>query len=56
MAHFGYIIVTGDGSRRKFFHPVRKVFISLHEPHPKPVSKQYAIKIVLAHLKEEGFL
>lgn len=55
MTHFGYEILMGSGARRKFFHPERKVFVSLHKPHPRPFLKEYAIKIVIEHLKEEGF-
>ena len=46
----------GGGSRRKFMNVKTKVSIHLHEPHPQPTMKLYAIDIVLDHLKEEGLL
>jgi len=56
MAHFGYREEKGGGSRRRFINPQNKVTISLHEPHPSPVMKQYALEIVIDHLREEGLL
>lgn len=56
MAHFGYQEMKGGGSRRKFIHPKTKVIISLHEPHPNPEMKSYALELVIEHLKEEGLI
>lgn len=56
LKHFGYKEVKGGGSRRKFVHLVNKVSISLHQPHPRPIMKRYALEIVLDHLTEEGLL
>jgi predicted RNA binding protein YcfA (HicA-like mRNA interferase family) len=56
LTHFGYQEIKGDGSRRKFVHSESKAVISLHEPHPNPVIKKYALEIVLDHLKQEGLL
>jgi len=56
MAHFGYEEVKGSGSRRKFFNRKSQVAISLHEPHPKPTIKPYAIDIILDHFKDEGLI
>jgi len=53
---FGYEIVEGSGSRRKFYNRATGKIINLHEPHPKPVVQQYALRQVLAHLKETGDL
>jgi len=44
-----------SGSRRKFVNS-DGVIISLHEPHPRPVLKGYAIKQVLVLLMEEGLI
>jgi len=30
------------------------VVVSLHEPHPKPEIKKYALEIIINHLREEG--
>lgn len=56
MGHFGYTELKGGGSRRKFFNPVSQVTISLHEPHPNPIMKRYALEIVIDHLKEEDLI
>lgn len=56
MRHFGYQLIKGSGSRRKFISRASGVIISLHQPHPKPVLKPYAIKLIVEHLKEEGLL
>jgi predicted RNA binding protein YcfA (HicA-like mRNA interferase family) len=56
MIHFGYKEIKGGGSRRKFIHSETLVVVSLHEPHPKPQIKEYALEIIINHLKEEGKL
>jgi predicted RNA binding protein YcfA (HicA-like mRNA interferase family) len=56
MRHFGYQEKKGSGSVRKFIHPQTKVVVNLHEPHPKPQIKLYALDIIIDHLKEEGLL
>jgi len=53
---FGYEIIEGSGSRRKFCNPATGRIIILHEPHPRPVVKQYALRQVMEHLKETGDL
>jgi len=50
LAHFGFTEIAGTGSRRKFVHPDGRI-ISLHEPHPANILKQYALKEVIDHLK-----
>ncbi len=58
LAQFGYAELkkgkTG-GSRRKFADE-RKNIIILHKPHPGNIVKEYAIKQVITHLKEKGYL
>ena len=58
LALFGYSELrkgkTG-GSRRKFVDE-QKNLISLHKPHPSNVLKEYAIRDVIAHLKEKGHI
>lgn len=49
MAHFGYQELKGGGSRRKFVHPESRVTVSLHEPHPSPIIKMYALDIIIEH-------
>ncbi|MBC7826890.1 MAG: type II toxin-antitoxin system HicA family toxin [Chitinophagaceae bacterium] len=43
------------GSRRKFIDDKKNV-INLHKPHPSNILKTYAIKDVIAHLKEKGHI
>lgn len=55
---FGYEEVkTGKtgGSRRRFVDK-RKSIITLHKPHPENRVKEYAIRDVIAKLKEEGYI
>lgn len=56
MKHLGHEEQKGSGSRRKFVHTQTKTLISLHEPHPNPIIKSYALEIVIEHLKEHGLL
>jgi hypothetical protein len=56
MLHFEYEELKGAGSRRKFINVKTKISVSLHEPHPKPVLKMYAVELIIEHLKEEGLL
>jgi hypothetical protein len=55
---FGYAEIkkgkTG-GSRRKFADE-KKHIISLHKPHPGNIVKEYALKQVIAQLKEKGHI
>jgi len=58
LALFGYGEIkkgkTG-GSRRKFADE-KKHIISLHKPHPGNIIKEYALKQVIAQLKEKGHI
>jgi hypothetical protein len=56
MSHFEYEELKGSGSRRKFINRKTQVLISLHQPHPKPILKNYAVEIVINHLREEGLI
>lgn len=51
---FGYEVLKGAGSRRKFVKDGRVII--LHEPHPGRIVKKYVLKQVLAHLRENGEL
>jgi len=58
LAQFGYVELkkgkTG-GSRRKFADAKNNIII-LHKPHPGNIVKEYAIKQVIVHLKEKGYI
>ncbi len=56
MAHFNYEEIKGGGSRRKFVNMDTKAIVSLHEPHPKPILKRYAVEIIIDHLNEQSLL
>lgn len=58
LSFFGYAEFTGGttgGSRRKFIDADKNV-IALHKPHPGNIIKSYAIREVIAHLKERGHI
>jgi hypothetical protein len=58
VAFFGYEELTGGktgGSRRRFVDGNKNI-ITLHKPHPANIVKGYAIKEVIAHLKEKGHI
>lgn len=52
----GYEMQTGSGSRRKFYKSTTGHIISLHAPHPGSIVKKYALRQVLATLRETGEL
>lgn len=43
------------GSRRKFADENKNI-ISLHEPHPSKIMKEYAIRDVIEYLKSHGHI
>ncbi|MGN7986037.1 type II toxin-antitoxin system HicA family toxin [Pedobacter sp. 22226] len=58
LTHFGFKKIKAGktgGSRRKFVDE-KKNIISLHEPHPSNIIKEYAIRQVLLDLKAKGHL
>lgn len=54
MAGFGYILKKQNGSKRIFYNKSTGRLLSLHEPHPANVIKQYCVKDVVKHLVEIG--
>jgi HicA toxin of bacterial toxin-antitoxin, len=58
LALFDYVELkkgkTG-GSRRKFADEKKNIII-LHKPHPGNILKEYAIKQVINHLNEKGYI
>jgi len=58
VAFFGYQELKGGktgGSRRRFVDSLKNI-ITLHKPHPSNIVKSYAIREVIAHLKEKGHI
>lgn len=56
LEHLGYTMLTGSGSRRKFFHSEKNVLIICHAPHPSPDVDKGCIADVVEHLKSNGFI
>jgi predicted RNA binding protein YcfA (HicA-like mRNA interferase family) len=56
LAGFGFELVKGNGSSRKFLHPSTKVVLMMHEPHPGNILKAYQVRAVLDFLKAEGHI
>jgi len=56
MKGFGYVVINGSGSRRKFFNQSRGLIINCHEPHPSSIVKAYCIKDVVRHLTENQII
>lgn len=50
----GFRLLKNSGSRRKFVHQETHRVIIIHEPHPQPTLKPYAIKRVVETLEEMG--
>ncbi len=56
LEHLGYTVLNNSGSRRKFFHPVKKALIICHQPHPSPNVDKACVADVVEHLKAYGFI
>ena len=56
MSSFGYLVLNGNGSRRKFFHPETKHILICHEPHPGPHVQKYAIEQIVQGLTQQGLI
>jgi len=56
LEHLGYTMLTGSGSRRKFFHSEKNDLIICHAPHPLPDVDKGCIADVVEHLKSNGFI
>lgn len=56
LEHLGYVMITGSGSRRKFFNKDKNALIICHEPHPSPNVDKGCISDVIEHLKIYGLI
>lgn len=57
LSSYGYVEYNSgktSGSRRKFIDAEKNIISNLHKPHPGNIVKEYAIKDVIAYLKEKG--
>lgn len=56
LERLGYKMLSGKGSRRKFFHEKTKALIICHQPHPTPNVDKGCIANVVDHLRQNGFI
>lgn len=56
LTHLGYEQFNGKGSRRKFIHRTSQHMLSLHEPHPQDVIKQYVARYVAEELSNQALI
>lgn len=56
LEHFHYQMLTGSGSRRKFYNAEINALIICHAPHPSPNVDKGCIDDVVEHLKRHGFI
>lgn len=53
---FGFEETQGSGSRVCFYNKKLNSSIKIHKPHPKPIVKNYILKLVEEELKRKGLL
>ena len=56
LAHFGYKVINGKGSRRKFFCASTGALIICHEPHPTSIVDKGCVVDVVEHLRTHGLI
>jgi len=56
LEHLGYKMLTGNGSRRKFYNQEKNDLIICHEPHPSPDADKGCVADVVEHLRKHGFI
>lgn len=56
LKHFGFVVLVGDGTRRKFKHSDTNRLINIHVPHPQNVIKRYSVDDIINTLREGGFI
>jgi hypothetical protein len=52
----GYVMKSGSGSRRKFFHKAKNALIICHQPHPSPDVDKGCVDDIRDHLIEQNFI
>jgi predicted RNA binding protein YcfA (HicA-like mRNA interferase family) len=52
----GFKMLSGSGSRVKFFHAAKNQLIVLHKPHPSPNVGKKTIDEIRSLLEQSGFL
>lgn len=56
LKNLGYELLTGRGSRRKFYNRDKDLVISCHEPHPRSEVDKGCLVDVLDHLETNGLI
>lgn len=56
LTSLGYAEISGNGSRKKFFHKEKNVLISCHKPHPSPDVDKGCIVDIVKHLRENRLI
>ncbi|MFZ9256012.1 MAG: type II toxin-antitoxin system HicA family toxin [Burkholderiaceae bacterium] len=56
LRHLGFDLLTGSGSRRKFFHRDKNILIICHQPHPSPNVDKRCLVDVVNTLRDHGLL
>ncbi|EMI5489658.1 type II toxin-antitoxin system HicA family toxin [Providencia stuartii] len=49
---YGFSVINGNGSRRKFYNASLDRVVSFHEPHPQNIVKGYVVKQVKSLIDE----
>ena len=59
LAHFGYSEYNKgatSGSRVRFKNESKGFYIDIHRPHPGSIMKEWMVKTIYQHLKNNGFI
>ena len=59
LSHFGYTEHTKgstSGSRVRFKNEQTGAFIDIHRPHPGSIMKEWMVKTIYQHLKNNGLI
>jgi len=56
LAYFGYSKHTTSGSRVRFKNESTGCYIDILRPHPGSIMKEWMVKTIYLHLKNNGFI
>ena len=59
LLHFGYEVHTKgvtSGSRVRFKNEATGVYIDIHRPHPGSIMKEWMVKVIYQHLKNNHLI
>lgn len=52
LSFYGFDVINGKGSKRKFYNKELDRVVICHEPHPKSIVKEYVLKEIKILLDE----